>query len=204
MIGPKVSAEDGSTAIGGNVHAPVVNVNAAVGSTVNVSLEQKIIQELPSFLGRVIVIFSRQSLAKYGRGRQRALSVEVSEKVAYNKLSDDHPVLIDYRRYSLVLEESYLGVEQQNADARYLVRRKAAIAYQLLVREGCKQNSIPSAHKIEYVKANADGIVENVITRLLEDYKASNDLKVEQETAHLAISLIVADAVVECEVLERP
>lgn len=124
--------------------------------------------------------------------------------MAYNKLSHDHPVLIDYRRYSLVLEQSYLGVEQQNADARYLVRRRAAIAYELLVREACKSDSIPVAQRVDYVKANADGIVEKVINRLLEDYKASNDIKVEQETAHLAISLIVADAVVECEVLERP
>jgi hypothetical protein len=38
----------------------------------------------------------------------------------------------------------------------------------------------------------------------MEDYKSSKSANVERETAHLAISLIVADAVIECEVLERP
>lgn len=46
MIGPKVSAEGGSIAIGGDVKAPILNVHAA---TVNVTVEQQIARELPSF-----------------------------------------------------------------------------------------------------------------------------------------------------------
>jgi hypothetical protein len=55
-----------------------------------------------------------------------------------------------------------------------------------------------------YVKANAATLVDLVVQRLLGDYKFSEGAKVQLETAHLAISLIVADAVIECEVLERP
>jgi hypothetical protein len=39
---------------------------------------------------------------------------------------------------------------------------------------------------------------------MMEDYKRSTNVKVEEEHAHLAVSLIVADAIIECEVLEKP
>jgi hypothetical protein len=202
MNDSKASADDGSSAVGRDVNAPVVNVKADRGSTVSVTVEQQTARELPSFLGAVIVVFSQQSLSEYARGPRRALPAEVIAKLEHNKLSQRHRAIQEYNQYVLVLEKAYLGVEQTNADARYLVRRKAGIAYQTEIKEACKDASIQEM--TEYVKANADGIVQRVVDRLLDDYKKSGDVKVPQETAHLAISLIVADAVVECEVLERP
>ena len=40
MIRPKVSADDGSTSIGGDNNAPVVNINAGDSSTVTVQVER--------------------------------------------------------------------------------------------------------------------------------------------------------------------
>lgn len=202
MTDPKVSADDGSSAVGRDLNAPLVNVKADRGSIVNVTVEQQTARELSSFLGAVIVVFSRQSLSEYARGPRRALPAEVVVKLEHNKLSQRHRAIQEYNQYVLVLEKAYLGVEQTNADARYLVRRKAGIAYESEIREACK--NVPIQETTEYVKANADSIVQRVVDRLLDDYKKSGDVKVPQETAHLAISLIVADAVVECEVLERP
>src|SRR5450759_3723135 len=98
MIGPKVSSTDGSTAVGGDINAPVVNVNASDGSVVNVKVEQRIARELPSFLGAVIVLFSQQSLSEYGLGTRRPLPAEVVEKVKHNNLPQEHRVLTDYCR----------------------------------------------------------------------------------------------------------
>jgi len=204
MIRPKVSAEDGSVAIGGDNSAPIINVAASDGSTVNVNVERQIARELPSFLANVIVLFSQQSLSKYGVGARRELPPEVVKKVEYNNLPNDHHVLRDYRRHCLVLEMAYRGAEQQNDDSRYLVRRRAAIAYQSKLDTTSKSASIPITEKSTFARNNATMLVEAVIDQLLLDYKSSKAILVEQETAHLAISLVVADAVVECEVLERP
>ena len=204
MIWPKVSADDGSTSIGGDNNAPVVNINAGDSSTVTVQVERQVARELPSFLGAVIVLFSQQSLSEYGLGERRTLLPEILEKIKYNNLPQDHRVLIDYRRHGLVLEKSYHGVEQQNADARYLVRRKAALAYQSQLAATCKLSSMPDEQKILFARNNATMLIDAVIAQLLKDYASSKTILVEEETAHLAVSLIVADAVVECEVLERP
>lgn len=204
MTEPKATSTDGSTAVGGDNSAPIVNVNASDASIVSVQIEHRVALELPSFLGAVIVLFSRQSLSEYGRGERRPLPAEVVEKVNYNNLPPDHRVLKDYYLHGQVLEGAYHGVEQQNADARYLVRRRAGITYDSQLASALERASKPPSERIAFVRDNAAILVDAVIERLLKEYASSEAIKVEQEIAHLAISLIVADAVVECEVLERP
>lgn len=123
MIDGEVSASKGSVSIGGDANAPIINAPNAL--EVNLNIDQKITRELPSFLGKLIAVFSQQSLSEYAMGGRRPLSAEVSEKIDYNRLSTNHRAIVDYLRHTLVLEKAYLGVEQTNADARYLVRRRA-------------------------------------------------------------------------------
>jgi hypothetical protein len=197
-----VSAKHRSIAIGGDVTGTLVNAEQAL--LLNVKVEQQISRELPSFLGRLILTFSEEGLAEYGKGARRSLPPEVSDKIKYNYLPSDHHIIQEYRQYVLLLEKAYHGVEQRNADARYLVRRKAEIAYEAEVQLEDRDAAPRRISKLEHVRLNAVRIVENVIKRLLDDYKLSGDIKVEEEIAHLAVSLVVADAIVECQVLESP
>lgn len=200
----ETSAKQGSLAIGGNATGPVVNVNAPEALTVSVAIEQQIENRLPSFLGKLILVFSEQSLSEYGKGLRRPLPAEVIDKINHNYFPPDHRVIRDFLRYSHLLERSYRGVEQRNADARYLVRRKAGVAYEAEVELAGGLELIPPLSKLDYVRANASLIVANVIKRLIQDYKSTCEVRVEEEIVDLAITLVVADAIVECEVLERP
>lgn len=209
MTAPKVSSSEGSTAIGGDSNAPVVNVNADQGANVQVTIEQHLARQLPSFLGKVIVLFSQQSLGEYGLGERRTLPPEVTEKLVFNNLPKDHKIFTDYYKHIEVLEKSYSGVEQLNPDARYLVRRRARIRYEEQLAIACEKASlgntdIEKIDKCAYAITNSCKLIDAVISRLLQDYVHSQSVMVEEETADLAVSLIVADAVVECEVMERP
>jgi hypothetical protein len=124
MIGPKATSRDGSTAVGGNNDGSIVNVNAGDGATIDVRIENEIARKLPSHLGAVIVLFAKQSLVCENPLR-RELPPEVIDKINHNNLPKNHRIFRDWARYSIVLERCYHGIEQQNADARYLVRRKA-------------------------------------------------------------------------------
>lgn len=198
------TADDGSVGIGGDNTGSVVNVKAETGSMVQLNLEHHQANQLPSLLAKVIVLFSQQSLSEYDLGARRTLPPEVTEKLSFNNFPQNHKIFTDYYRHIGLLEMSYLGVEQQNLNARYLVRRKARIAYidQLLL--ACTKASILEEQKTAFAIKNSTILIDGVIAQLLHDYTCSSTLKVDQEYAHLAISLIVADAVVECEVLERP
>jgi len=197
-----ITAKGGSTAVGGDVTGTIVNVNSGNASQIAINFSGAS-RELGSYLGQVIVFFAEQSLSKYGRRDSLQLTPEVELKAQHNALSLDHQIFVDYRRHLLELERAYAGVEQQNADVRYLVRRKARLAYLRLVQQ------MPSNHRdgdkrLKYVKENVCDILDKVVEQLIAAYTASTDRKVHEEPASLAVSLIVADAIVNCDVLEKP
>lgn len=205
MIGPKTTSKDGSTAVGGSNDGTIVNVNAGTGASVNVHVEAEVARRLPSHLGQLIVLFAKEGSRHVSGGSgRRDLPPEIIEKITFNNLTAKNRIFQDWVRNSLVLERAYLGVEQQNQDARYLVRRKAAIVYEEEVFKAMQLAGIATEHVSQFVRNNSGMLVAAVIERLLTSYRCSASGIVEEEAAHLAVSLVVADAIVECEVLERP
>ena len=84
------------------------------------------------------------------------------------------------------------------------MRRKAGAVYEEELLRITKVESVPNDQHVEYARNNAATLVKAVTDRLLMDYRCSRSGLVEEEMAHLAVSLVVADSVVECEVLEKP
>jgi hypothetical protein len=151
----------------------------------------------------VVARFS-EDVSEYDNGPKRSLPPEVDVKLAYNDFPPSHHVIADYSKYLNVLEATYRGVEQRNADARRLVRRRAAVAYAKQLHDLCTTNGIKHSQAHAFARGHAVFLVMAVVAVLLSDFTAENVPHVMQETAHLAVCLIVADAVIECEVLERP
>ncbi len=204
MIGPKTIAKDGSIAVGGANHGTLVNVNAAPGAQVNVEISPKIRRQLPSYLGGIVAKFAEENLSSYGKGARREVTAEVAEKLTFNNIALSSRLINEYTRYEYSLERAYTGVEQQNSDARFLVRRRAATVYQSALLRICDEKNIAFVDRGTFARNHPEHMIDMVIGQLLDDYSASQSEPVEVETAHFAISLIVADAVIECEVLERP
>ncbi|HVY06236.1 MAG TPA: hypothetical protein VHB46_09690 [Burkholderiales bacterium] len=195
-----VQASAGSIAIGESNTAPIINVNA---TNLIISEEQRIARELPSYLSRVVAKFS-EDLSEYAAGPKRTLPPEVNIKLVYNDFPPSHHIITDYSKYLNILEATYRGIEQRNDDARRLVRRRAAVAYARQLQDLCATNGIGHAHAHDFARSHAVPLVMAVVGDLLADFTTGSAPQVMQETAHLAVCLIVADAVIECEVLERP
>lgn len=194
-----VVASTGSVAVARDNLGSIFNVNA---QTVTFA-ERRIARELPSYLSNVVARFS-EDLSEYNTGPKRSLPPEVSVKLAYNDFPSAHHIITDYSKYSYVLEATYRGVEQRNDDARRLVRRRAAVAYSEQLIKLCEAHSVKHAQAHDFARSHAVSLVMAVVTALLVDLSTGSASQVMQETAHLAVCLIVADAVIECEVLERP
>jgi hypothetical protein len=201
MIRPNVSATDGSIAIGGDNNAPVFNVGA--GAVINLKAEQQILRELPSVLGEVIGLFSMDSADAVGARDIGQVPPEVVDKLSHNDFPANNRLIVEWRKYALMLERAYRGAEQQNIDARYLVLRRAGTVYTEQLYEDCREEKILFKNRLPYVRDHAEELVASVIKKLFEEYIEQRNIVVHQEVAHLAISLIVADAIIECEVLER-
>lgn len=200
MIRPNVSANDGSVAIGGDNNSPIFNIGA--GAVINLKTEQKILRELPSVLGEVIGLFS-MDIADISARDIAQVPPEVVYKLTHNDFPANNRLIVEWRRYALMLERAYRGAEQQNIDARYLVLRRAGTVYTEQLHTNCRNENILFKNRLGYVRDHAEELVVSVIKQLFEEYKVQKDIVIHQEMAHLAISLIVADAIIECEVLER-
>ena len=142
--------------------------------------------------------------ASSGPLRTGGLRVRCLQRLAYNDFPPSHHIITDYSKYLNLLEATYRGIEQRNDDGRRLVRRRAAIAYGDQVHKLCTANGIkhPQAH--DFARQHAVSLVKAVVKVLMADFAAGSTAQVMHETADLAVCLIVADAVIECEVLERP
>lgn len=204
MTASKASAEDSSTAVAGDNSGTIANITVGDGSTVDLHLEAEVARKLPSHLGAVIAQLACASDLAVASTNARELPPEVAEKLHHNQLPTRHPIIRDWTRHSLALERVYHGVEQQNADARYLVRQRAGAVYEEELLKAASNDKIPETALSAYARQNAVMLVNAVTERLLVDYRASKADFVEAEIARLAVSLVVADAVVECEVLEKP
>ncbi|HEY1089591.1 MAG TPA: hypothetical protein VGE47_00725 [Burkholderiaceae bacterium] len=197
-----VSAAHSSVAIGRDNKGLLVN--AAENARVNVIIEHRVQQELPSHLSNVVVALSGD-LVGYGTEARRELLPEVADKLTYNDFPARHPIITDYTMHSGSLEAAYRGVEQRNGDARRMVRRRAASVYQEALLDLCESKDVHHSQAHGLARKYAVSLVRTVIDTLKkESVAASLASGVMRETADLAISLIVADAIVECEVLERP
>lgn len=199
LLETSVVASTGSVAVAGDNLGSILNVNAQSVTIV----ERQIARELPSYLSTVVARFS-EDLSEYNSGPKRSLPPEVDVKLAYNDFPSAHHIITDYSKYLNVLEATYRGVEQRNDDARRLVRRRAAVAYTEQLHNLCAAHSVKNAQAHDFARSHAVPLVMAVVASLLADFSAGSAAHVMQETAHLAVCLIVADAVIECEVLERP
>ena len=195
-------ASKGSVAVAGDNYGSIFNVNAPNATNLTI-VERQIARELPSHLSNVVARFA-EDLSEYNVGPQRSLPPEVSVKLAFNAFPPTHHIITDYSKYSNVLEAAYRGVEQRNDDARRLVRRRAAVAYAAELSKLCTVHNVYQVAAHDVARSHAVSLVMSVVASLLADFSAGSATHVMQETAHLAVCLIVADAVIECEVLERP
>ncbi len=195
-----MTAKNGSVAVEGDNTGSITNINAE-----NVTvLQNKVNRELPSYLSKLVVQLSAD-MSEYDSGDSRSLPPEVHVKLEYNDFPSSNYLIADYIRYASLLEATYRGVEQRNDDVRRLVRRRAAVAYSYRLSELCKANQQKNTQAHDLARRHAVQLVSEVIKSLVEEIQSNGSAAgVMEETAHLAISIVVADAVIECDVLERP
>ncbi|MCV0438918.1 MAG: hypothetical protein K5880_09820 [Hydrogenophaga sp.] len=198
---PAATADKGSVAVAGDNNGSILNITA---TTLTLAVQQQVARQLPSYLSRVVAKFS-EDWSSYGDAPRRLLPPEIDEKLAYNDFPPAHPFITDYLKHIGVLESAYRGIEQRNDDAGRMVRRRAAVAYHSVLHRLCDLNGVHHTQAHDFARKNAVALVQAVISEMTADFQAAAlASSVMQETADLAISLIVADAVIECQVLERP
>lgn len=203
MIGKKVSAEGGSVAVGGDNLGTIYNVNVDAGAIFYMHDSVDAERSLGTYLGKVISVVAQQSLSEYGHAYQRDMTNEVQDKLNFNYITLDDRIVKSYRKYYYVLDRAYKGVEQSNNDARILVRLRAGSIYETELAKACVKAGVSGINRVDFSRENSHCLIEAVKLQLVQDFKSTQASAVDPTWVDLAVGLLVADAVAECDVLER-
>jgi hypothetical protein len=200
MILKGVTAEDNSVAIGRDNNGTVIN---APGATFQLQLPIASERSLSTYLGTIINVIADQQLSEYGHSYQRNVTAEVKDKLDFNYITLSDHLIRTYTRYFHILDMAYKGVEQSNNDVRVLVRFSAGSIYSRALTSACDKAGVLASQRIEYSRNHAHSLIEAVKKQMIEDVKKSQAAEIDPTWVDLAVSLLIADAVVECDVLEK-
>ena len=200
MILKRVTAEDNSVAVGGDNVGTIIN---APGATFQLQFTIATERSLSTYLGKIINVIADQQLSVYGHAYQRNVTAEVQDKLDFNYITLSDHLIRTYTKYFFILDKAYKGVEQSNNDVRVLVRFSAGSIYSRVLTSACDEAGILANQRIEYSRNHAHPLIEAVKKQMIEDVKNSHAAEIDPTWIDLAVSLLIADAVVECDVLEK-
>lgn len=160
--------------------------------------EQNVLSKYPSALNLVI-----NSLGKHFINDPEPDEVWIApspeEKIKYNHLKDYQYVIKEHSVYQGKLNKIYDEIEKQGSVKKEVVLKNIRLLY---LKEKGKYDG-----NLEAIRANADSIFERIQRKLWDQANEEMneiDEKVFSEAIDTAITIILTDAFMRCEILEEP
>ena len=160
--------------------------------------EQNVLSKYPSALNLVI-----NSLGKHFINDPEPDEVwnapSPEEKIKYNHLKDYQYVIKEHSVYQGKLNKIYDEIEKQGSVKKEVVLKNIRLLY---LKEKGKYDG-----NLEAIRANADSIFERIQRKLWDQANEEMneiDEKVFSEAIDTAITIILTDAFMRCEILEEP
>lgn len=128
------------------------------------------------------------------------LPAEIEAKIQHNNVCKSRYIIETYKLNTIDLTNVYDALEQEKPG------RKEKL---LFVIRDCYEKQLSAVAKggdvaIEAIQENSDVILDNILNDLRHKVLESSNLNAENEDVDIAIRLILADAFIECRVLENP
>ena len=130
----------------------------------------------------------------------RALPEEVEKKILHNKLTRCKYIIEIYKSHNKDLDNAYYILEQERPG------RKQKLSANINSHYKQELNKLNEKHIEDIVTTQewSDSILENIIKNLNDKVLASSNLNAYNEDIEKALNLIVANAFIECLILENP
>lgn len=197
MIGGQSTADNGSVAVNGPNQGTIYNIQG-----LHLPAEKQ--QLMSKYLGVMVAQISLHQLSEYECGPGEELGPEVADKLQHNYLSNNDPIVRLYSKYYRLLMKAYAGAEQVAADTRFLIKNRAGSIYSDELAKLCAERSIPGSARREFARDHAYLIIERVKQRMIDEHLPSNEVDRDIAVVDMAASLLVADAIAVCAVLDKP
>ncbi len=129
-----------------------------------------------------------------------ALPAEVVSKIQYNNVKRCRYIIDTYKSNTIDLNNIYNILEQERPGRKQKLLHIIHNCYKQQLGILSKDGTVD----IAIIQEHSDSILENITTTLRTKVLESSNLNAENEDVEIAVNLIVADAFIECLVLENP
>ena len=151
-----------------------------------------------SIIAEVVNAISKIDLGdKANLGKIKKLP-EIDEKIGHNNITTYKYLINEYSFYGKILEGIYETLEEQNPG------KKGTLLGRIFEFYKAEKRNLTQTDNIDVIRENADSIIENIIKKLDAEILKSSNLESYNEEIYSAIQIIVADAFIQCKILEDP
>lgn len=160
----------------------------------------------PSVLGIVINGIVKLNVETIEVEDENLVPYEVQDKIRHNDLVNYKHLIEDYGVYQNSLDRVYKAIEEYLPTVRYKIKRLINTKYKMIKNQLIAAHAQSAGSEIEILRRNSDGIISSIIKYLTEELHKSSTLEegTYREDINTAIEIIVADAFVNCHILENP
>lgn len=130
----------------------------------------------------------------------RALPEGVEKKILHNKLIRCKYIIESYKSYNTDLDGAYYILEQERPGSK----QKLSANINSLYKQELNKLNEWHIEDIVTTQERSDSILENIIKNLKDRVLESSNLDAYNEDIEKALNLIIANAFIECLVLENP
>ena len=123
---------------------------------------------------------------------------EIEEKIGHNNITTYKYLINEYSFYGKILEDIYETLEEEKPGKKGKLLRMISDFYK------AEKGILTQTDNIDVIRKNADLIIENIIEKLNAEILKSSNLDATNEEIYSAIHIIVADAFIQCKILEDP
>lgn len=128
------------------------------------------------------------------------LPAGVRAKLEYNNVKRCQYIIEGYKNSISDLANIYETLEQERPGRKQKLLHIIRICYETQLGVFVQKNTFT----IDLVREHSDTILENIINDLRKRVIESSNLEADNEDVDIAIRIIVADAFIECRILENP
>ena len=181
--------------------------NNNAGSNYSSGGDMTVNQHAPNFLknksilAEVVNILSKSHISKNTSIKSKRPPHEIEEKIKHNNVIKSRYIIDCYKYNVPDLAKAYDVLEKEKTGKKDKILAIIKMEYN---KELATIVDIVEEDKIKKIREQSDNILENIVKELNKKIIESSNLDAYNEDVNIAIMLIVADAFIECIVLEKP
>lgn len=150
--------------------------------------------KMPNSFQKIVLAIASKGIMDNEPDSAPPLPYEIAEKIEYNNLRNNRFIVEEYNIYTSSLHSIYDELEALGSIKKSVVIKTIRNSY-------LKAKGTYTDGSIGDIRNNSDEIFDCVVDAITE---LAKDTKIEESELYLVVQMIVVDAFIECNVLEKP